>query len=179
MLGSHDIKEEEERRTVTRAESVFEVLDRMKSKSVYEEIVHPNATSSFIEQPGGRKHSYLMPNEPDKGGLLDTRFVKWFVNFDEHKLRPFLIRNYTVENVLLQDAFNDLMNEKFDDKNPEELEQHINAMEATTRRMSMHVNALVQRTKTSENLHHLSSSFGMPAPMRQSVRNRDNNRHSI
>ena len=120
-----------------------------------------------------------MPTEPEKGGFLDTRFVKWFVNFDEHKLRPFLIRNYTVENVLLQDAFNDLMNEKFDDKNPEELEQHINAMEATTRKMSVHVNALVKRTKTSENLMNLSSSFGFPAPTRQSVRIRDNNRNSI
>jgi len=40
------------------------------------------------------------------------------VNFDEKKLRPFLIRNYTVENVIMQDIFNDLINEKFDDKNP-------------------------------------------------------------
>ena len=116
-----------------------------------------------------------MPTEPEKGGFLDTRFVKWFVNFDEHKLRPFLIRNYTVENVMLQDAFNDLMNEKFDDKDPEELEQHINAMEATTRKMSVHVSALVKRTKTTDNF--LTSSFGIAAPTRASVRN--NNRNSI
>lgn len=64
--------------------------------------------------------SYLIPVESaEKGGFINTRFVKWFVNFDETKLRPFLIRNYTVENVLLQDIFNDLMNEKFDDKDPE------------------------------------------------------------
>lgn len=38
------------------------------------------------------------------------------------------------------------------------MEQHIHEMEVATRKMSVHVNALVKRTKTSDNF--LKASFG-------------------
>jgi len=31
----------------------------------------------------------------------------WFVEFDENKLRPWLIRNYSLQNVQMQDQFDD------------------------------------------------------------------------
>jgi hypothetical protein len=73
--------------------------------------------------------SYLLPKGPSTaGGFSDSKFANWFVKFDEKKLRPFLIRNYTIENVLLQDAFNDLITKEFDDKNPEEIGKQIEDM---------------------------------------------------
>lgn len=59
--------------------------------------------------------SYLLPDGPLKGGFSDGKFARWFVNFDEKKLRPFLIRNYTIENVIIQDVYNELINNQFDD----------------------------------------------------------------
>lgn len=76
-----------------------------------------------IDHGRQRKLSYLLPLGPTKGGFSESRFASWFVDFDEKKLRPFLIRNYTMENVLLQDAFNDLITKEFDDQNPEEMER--------------------------------------------------------
>ncbi len=63
----------------------------------------------------------MLPEGPKHGSFSDGCFAKWFVNFDEKRLRPFLIRNYSVENIILQDAFNEMINEKFDDNNPEEV----------------------------------------------------------
>jgi hypothetical protein len=100
------------------------VLSRFHS--IYEEIRHPNEEESEDETPNkspaeklklstrqsmlrqsmakSRAMSYLLPDGPESGGFSDSRFAKWFVEFDEHKLRPFLIRNYSYEVVLLQDA---------------------------------------------------------------------------
>ena len=65
--------------------------------------------------------SYLLPEGPKHGSFSDGWFAKWFVNLDEKRLRPFLIRNYSVENIIFQDAFNEMINEKFDDNNPAEV----------------------------------------------------------
>lgn len=87
--------------------------------SVYEEIKHPNQESGGDDN--ARRATYLLPNGPEPGSFTDSRFVKWFVNFDENKLRPFLIRNYTFENMVLQEAINEMITKDFDDNNPEEL----------------------------------------------------------
>ena len=60
--------------------------------------------------------TYLMPNGAIPGSWADSKFVKWFAEFDEAKLRPFLIRNYDVVTALIEDEYQDLINEKFDDK---------------------------------------------------------------
>ena len=68
--------------------------------SHYEEIVHPNEEKSVISDDRSRRPSYLLgTNAPSS--WTNSRFVNWFVNFDENKLRPWLIRNYTLQNVLL------------------------------------------------------------------------------
>lgn len=77
--------------------------------------------------------TYLLPSGPKEGGFSNSAFARWFVDFDENKLRPFLIKDYTIENALLQDAINDLITKDFDDKNPEALEKHIGEINQKTR----------------------------------------------
>jgi hypothetical protein len=93
------------------AKSTAEKFERMHS--VYEEIKHPNLDESIMVTQ--RKMSYLLPEGGEPGAFSDSKFAKWFVKFDEKRLRPFLIRNYTVENVMMQDAFNELITKEFDD----------------------------------------------------------------
>lgn len=40
---------------------------------------------------------------------MNSAFVKWFAEFDENKLRPWLIHNYTLQNVLMQDFQDDVV----------------------------------------------------------------------
>ena len=63
----------------------------------HEAIMHPNLDTSVIH----RTASYLLPEGPKHGSFSDGCFAKWFVNFDEKRLRPLLIRNYSVENIIL------------------------------------------------------------------------------
>lgn len=72
---------------------------------MYEEIVHPNEEKSFISEAISRRPSYLLGAQP--ASWATSAFVNWFVDFDEQKLRPFLIRNYTLQNVQMQDNFDD------------------------------------------------------------------------
>ena len=62
------------------------------STSLYEQIVHPNEEKSMISD--ARRPSYLLGRIPNT--FANSKFVNWFVNFDETKLRPFLIRNYSL-----------------------------------------------------------------------------------
>ena len=75
------------------------------SHSMYEEIVHPNEEKSMISDAHSRRPSYLLGQAPVS--WVNSAFVNWFVDFDENKLRPFLIRNYSLQNVQMQDQFDD------------------------------------------------------------------------
>ena len=55
----------------------------------------------------GRRPSYLLGRVPNT--FANGKFVNWFVIFDETKLRPFLIRNYSLQNVELQDHLDDVV----------------------------------------------------------------------
>ena len=73
--------------------------------SHYEVIVHPNEEKSMISDgvsARSRRPSYLLGAQP--ASWADSAFVNWFVEFDETKLRPFLIRNYSYQNVQMQNA---------------------------------------------------------------------------
>ena len=89
--------------------------------SVYEEIKHPNLDTSAVDIALQRTMSYLLPDGPQQNSFSNGWFAKWFVNFDEKKLRPFLIRNYSIQNVLMQDAINELITKEFDDNDPDEV----------------------------------------------------------
>ena len=74
-------------------------VDRSPSQvtvSMYEEVVHPNEEKSEQSMvTANRRPSYLL-GAPQQASWQTSAFVNWFVNFDETKLRPFLIRNYTL-----------------------------------------------------------------------------------
>ena len=83
----------------------------MNDVSHYENVIHPNeekderSVSDFsLIRP--RAGSYLLGRTPVVT-WANSPFVNWFVNFDEKKLRPWLIRNYSLENVEKQDNFDD------------------------------------------------------------------------
>ena len=47
--------------------------------------------------------------------------MKWFIEFDENTLRPFLIRKYNIDNIVAADALDDVMRRKLDEDNGDEL----------------------------------------------------------
>ena len=59
--------------------------------SHYEEVVHPNEEKDLDETT---RYSILV-GQGKAFGWVHSRFVRWFMNFDAEKLRPFFIRNYT------------------------------------------------------------------------------------
>ena len=46
---------------------------------------------------------------------VNSRFVAWFIQFDERKLRPFLIRKYNIGNIALADQLDDALQKKIGD----------------------------------------------------------------
>ena len=82
--------------------------------------------------------------------FANGRCSKAFAIFDEKKLRPFLIRNYTLENVKNQDDYNDMITKKFDDAEPEEMQNQIDEMTLKTRKMSANV-SMIRNTLTARN----------------------------
>jgi Sodium/hydrogen exchanger family len=98
--------------------------------SMYEEIVHPNADKSTIVNENlfnasydmRPRLTYLLGRGEEKGGFPNSRFAKWFANFDENSIRPFLIRNYTLEAVETMDQLNKIMTKNFDDQEPDSVQ---------------------------------------------------------
>ena len=69
------------------------------SQSEYEEVLHPNEEKSVISDVISRRPSYLLGTGPSPASWVNSSFVKWFIQFDENKLRPLLIRNYNLANI--------------------------------------------------------------------------------
>lgn len=101
----------------------------IKSESEYEQIVHPNEEPEVEEIR--RKMSYLLPEAPEPGSWADSRFVNWFALFDEEKLRPFFIRNYNVATAIMEDQYQELIQNKFDDQDDEEVFERIEEVRRT------------------------------------------------
>ena len=73
---------------------------------------------------------------PEPGSFATSKFVKWFLVFDEQTIRPFMIRNYNIQNIVMQEAYNDMITANFDDKNLLEVSARLDAFQETTRKMS-------------------------------------------
>lgn len=98
----------EERRTVSYIADKF-----INEKSVdvgrsthYEEIIHPNEEQDENEVEGETKSNI---------GWVNSKFVRWFLKFDEEKLRPFFIRKYNPAKAVLEDEYQELIKLKFRD----------------------------------------------------------------
>ena len=97
-----DIRE----RTMSAISAAFEKVGKPSNRptqhSEHEEVVHPNQEVDSASVLGG------VGNGPHPWAFVDSGFVKWFMVFDETKLRPFLIRNYDTDKAILQDQLYDL-----------------------------------------------------------------------
>jgi len=82
---------------------------------------------------------------------VDSAFVKWFINFDENVLRPFLIYKYSYSKVMQEDKFEDMVKSQI--KQAEMMEQRMDLV-ASYRDMKL-INSLepngdkVQRSQTT------------------------------
>jgi hypothetical protein len=66
--------------------------------------VHPNEEASNVDASMvSRRPSYLLPTGSEPIAWADSRFVKWFIDFDETVLRPFLIYKYSVDRLIQED----------------------------------------------------------------------------
>lgn len=92
-------------------------LNLDQRKTHYENIAHPNLDVTVDTH----RKTYLLGEGNDQGGFANSAFANWFANFDENTLRPFLIRNYTLEAVETMDQINALITQNFDDKEPDEV----------------------------------------------------------
>lgn len=97
------------------------------NESIYEEVLHPNNDKSTIVENSMdiSRRTYLLGDEKEPGSFPNSAFAKWFAQFDEHSIRPFLIRNYTLEAVETMDALNQIMTKNFDDKEPDAVEHQL------------------------------------------------------
>jgi hypothetical protein len=78
---------------------MIEAMSRRRGSSHHEEIIHPNEekerSTSILDE--------VVPGSPFH--WPSSRFVRWFLVFDEEKLRPFFIRNYDRAVALLEDEY--------------------------------------------------------------------------
>ena len=65
-------------------------------KSEYEEIVHPNEEKEENE-------NVYDPNAPFHWPT--SSFVRWFLKFDEEKMKPFFIRKYSKAAAMIEDEY--------------------------------------------------------------------------
>ena len=83
------------------------------TESEYEQVIHPNEEKdeksvSMYSQMRPRAGSYLLGRNPAVT-WANSPFVNWFVDFDEKRLRPWLIRDYSLQNVEVQNKFEDAL----------------------------------------------------------------------
>jgi hypothetical protein len=79
--------------------------------SHYEEMIHPNEEKELDEST---RYSVLFA-QGQAVGWVHSRFVRWFIQFDEEKLRPFFIKNYSLALIILEEEYQTLLKENFED----------------------------------------------------------------
>jgi Uma2 family endonuclease len=65
----------------------------LRKVSVYEDFKHPNEEAEHEEE------------HENHVGWRGSKFYAWFGNYDERVLRPFLIRNYDPDIVVIEDEY--------------------------------------------------------------------------
>jgi hypothetical protein len=84
----------------------------MRAASVYEEMQHPNEEEEHEEEvdPG------LLNKNGEKIGWTNSWFYNWFSNYDEKTLRPMFIRNFSPEQIILEDEYQEVLRLKFQEE---------------------------------------------------------------
>ena len=83
-------------------------------------VEHPNLEASDDSE---EDETYLLGKQ--QNDFAHSRFVKWFAKFDERRLRPFFIRNYTIEMVHSMHHMHELMTKNFDDNDEQAVTQAV------------------------------------------------------
>lgn len=121
---------------IGRMPSQFQVHKKSETKeaeaeSEYEAIVHPN------EENLSRNISILLPTDPNAPRVFAQRsWVLWFIRFDNDKLRPFFIRNYSREKAQKEDEYAEAIMENFDVNKVEDITERLNSVFVMTRNAS-------------------------------------------
>lgn len=70
-----------------------------------------------------------MPTDPNAPRVFAQRdLVQWFMRFDNDKLRPFLIRNYSRARAQKEDEYAEAIMENFEVNNVEEIQERLNSV---------------------------------------------------
>lgn len=99
----------------------------MRSISVYEEITHPNEEADEENEDDGFQYDAA----GNKIGWTGSWFYNWFAKFDESTLRPFFIRNYDPNIVILEDEYQEALKVKFDDDIDQDLAERVEMITRT------------------------------------------------
>lgn len=93
-----------ERRTVSLAAETYinRAVEKARAMSHYEEILHPNEINEEDDSNNKSKQKSTI-------GWVNSKFVNWFLKFDEEKLRPFFIRKYDAAKAALEDEQQELI----------------------------------------------------------------------
>lgn len=83
-----------------------------RAVSIYEEMKHPNEEDEHDDLHEGQ----LDTETGERIGWTASSFYKWFSNYDEKTLRPFFIRNYDRDIIILEDEYQDVLKVKFSEE---------------------------------------------------------------
>lgn len=109
---------------------------RPTAHSEHEEVIHPNQEADAVSVAPGDSQ-----DGPQPWAFVSSGFVKWFIVFDETRLRPFLIRNYDSDKAILQDELYDLQAKNIDDGEDDILEMADRVTRLEERRKSVMLDA--------------------------------------
>lgn len=84
-----------------------------------------------------RNISIIVPRDPNQPAVFAQRsFVQWFIRFDDEKLRPFFIRNYSREKAELEDQYFEALKENFEVEKADDIKERLNSVFEMTRNAS-------------------------------------------
>ena len=71
--------------------------------------MHPNEEKSIVDDISMRRPSYLLNVTAQHNSWVDSKFVKWFLETDEKRFRPWLIYKYDLKKIIAEDRYEDLV----------------------------------------------------------------------
>jgi len=138
-----------------------QVEEKAHAESEYHEIVHPN------DENLSRNISIIVPRDPNQPPVFAQRdFVQWFIKFDDQKLRPFFIRNYSREKAELEDQYFEATKENFEVDRVDDIKERLNSVFEMTRNAS-YVPTNMPRAQTAN-----VALMGGKAPNRDYIMNK-------
>jgi len=124
----------------------------------HEEIVHPN------EERSGSVDEDIDPDAPFH--WPSSSFVRWFLRIDESHLRPFFIRKYNKRVALLEDEYQELIKQKFDDNDEDEVVDKVEALLSTN---TEHPRALSEFAPKGRGMSDIGQMHGYGATRKMSA----------